>query len=149
MKSKRHSRILEIIKDLEIETQEELAEELKKSNFEVTQATVSRDIKMLKLVKMQSLDGKYRYAAPSVEEKDINEKLYAMLSNAAIGVERVDKMLVIKTLTAAASAVAEAVDNLYAEEVAGTIAGDNTIFILVRTEEKAIELSEKIRKIIY
>ena len=143
MKSKRHSKILEIINNIDIETQEELAEELKRSGYDVTQATVSRDIKLLKLVKVQSESGKYRYIAPTKEERDINDKLYSILANAAISVDKVDKFVVIKTLTGAASAVAEAIDNIYTNDVAGTIAGDNTIFVLSRTEEKAIELWKK------
>ena len=148
MKSKRHSKILEINNNIDIETQEELAEELKRSGYDVTQATVSRDIKLLKLVKVQSESGKYRYIAPTKEERDINDKLYSILANAAISVDKVDKFVVIKTLTGAASAVAEAIDNIYTNDVAGTIAGDNTIFVLSRTEEKAIELMEKVRKVI-
>ena len=148
MKSKRHSKILEIINNIDIETQEELAEELKRSGYDVTQATVSIDIKLLKLVKVQSESGKYRYIAPTKEERDINDKLYSILANAAISVDKVDKFVVIKTLTGAASAVAEAIDNIYTNDVAGTIAGDNTIFVLSRTEEKAIELMEKVRKVI-
>ena len=148
MKSKRHNRILEIINEKEIETQEELAEELKVSGFEVTQATISRDIKILKLLKVQSMSGKYRYVAPTKEERNINDKLYSILANSAISVEKVDKFVVVKTLTGAASAAAEAIDSLYSADIAGTIAGDNTIFILIRAEEKALELITKIRKII-
>ena len=148
MKSKRHNRILEIINEKEIETQEELAEELKVSGFEVTQATISRDIKILKLLKVQSMSGKYRYVAPTKEERNINDKLYSILANSAISVEKVDKFVVVKTLTGAASAAAEAIDSLYSADIAGTIAGDNTIFILIRTEEIALELITKIRKII-
>lgn len=148
MKSKRHNRILEIINEKEIETQEELAEELKVSGFEVTQATISRDIKILKLLKVQSMSGKYRYVAPTKEERNLNDKLYSILANSAISVEKVDKFVVVKTLTGAASAAAEAIDSLYSADIAGTIACDNTIFILIRTEEKALELITKIRKII-
>ena len=129
MKSKRHSKILEIINDNDIETQEELAEALKYAGYDVTQATVSRDIKLLKLVKMQSESGKYKYISATKEERDINDKLYSILKNAAIDVEQVDKFVVIKTLTGAASAAAEAIDTLYTNDVAGTIAGDNTIFV--------------------
>lgn len=148
MKSKRHSKILEIINDNDIETQEELAEALKQAGYDVTQATVSRDIKLLKLVKMQSASGKYKYISSAKEERDINDKLYSILKNAAIGVEQVDKFVVVKTLTGAASAAAEAIDTLYLNDVAGTIAGDNTIFVLVRTDEKALELISKIRNMI-
>lgn len=148
MKSKRHSKILEIINDNDIETQEELAEALKQAGYDVTQATVSRDIKLLKLVKMQSASGKYKYISSAKEERDINDKLYSILKNAAIGVEQIDKFVVVKTLTGAASAAAEAIDTLYSNDVAGTIAGDNTIFVLVRTDEKALELIAKIRNMI-
>ncbi|MBS5885430.1 arginine repressor [Clostridium sp.] len=148
MKSKRHNKILEIISEKEIETQEELAEELKIAGFDVTQATVSRDIKILKLIKMQGASGNYRYVASSKESKDINDKLSSILSNAAVSVENVDKFVVVKTLTGSAMAVAEAIDTLFDTEVAGTIAGDNTIFILVRNLDKAEELVDKVRKMI-
>lgn len=149
MKSKRHNKILEIINNNDIETQEELAESLKYSGYDVTQATVSRDIKLLKLVKVQNESGKYKYISPVKEERDINDKLYSILKNAAIDVEKVDKFVVIKTLTGAASAAAEAIDTLYSNDVAGTIAGDNTIFVLVRTDEKALELISKVRRMIF
>jgi len=148
LKSKRHNKILEIISEKEIETQEELAEELKIAGFDVTQATVSRDIKILKLIKMQGASGNYRYVASSKESKDINDKLSSILSNAAVSVENVDKFVVVKTLTGSAMAVAEAIDTLFDTEVAGTIAGDNTIFILVRNLDKAEELVDKVRKMI-
>ena len=148
LKSKRHNKILEIISEKEIETQEELAEELKIAGFDVTQATVSRDIKILKLITMQGASGNYRYVASSKESKDINDKLSSILSNAAVSVENVDKFVVVKTLTGSAMAVAEAIDTLFDTEVAGTIAGDNTIFILVRNLDKAEELVEKVRKMI-
>lgn len=148
LKLKRHNKILEIINEKDIETQEELAEELKMAGFDVTQATVSRDIKILKLIKMQGASGNYRYVASSKESKDINDKLSSILSNAAISVENVDKFVVVKTLTGSAMAVAEAIDTLFDTEVAGTIAGDNTIFILVRNLDKAEELVDKVRKMI-
>lgn len=146
VKSKRHSKILEIISSREIETQEELAEALRLGGFEVTQATVSRDIKLLKLIKMQGISGKYKYVAAASEEKDIKDKLSSILENAVVSVERVDKFIVVRTLTGSASAAAEAMDNLFSTDVAGTIAGDNTIFVLARTEDKADELISKLRK---
>lgn len=148
MKSKRHSRILEIISQKDIETQEELADELKNSGYDVTQATVSRDIKILKLIKIQSSSGKYKYVASSKEEKNISEKLTSVFSNTVLSVENVDKIVVIKTYTGTASAAAEAIDTFYKDDIAGTIAGDNTIFVLLRTEEKALDLVEKARKLI-
>ena len=148
LKSKRHTKILEIISEKDIETQEELADELKRAGFDVTQATVSRDIKILKLIKMQGASGNYKYVASSKESKDINDKLSSILSNAAVSVENVDNFVVVKTLTGSASAAAEAIDTLFDTEVAGTIAGDNTIFILARSLDRAEELVDKVRKMI-
>ena len=146
MKSKRHTKILEIINSKEIETQEELAEELKREGFDVTQATVSRDIKNLKLIKVQSKAGKSKYVVSNLEEKNIIDRLSNILANTVLSVENVDKMLVIKTITGSAPITAEAIDNLESADIAGTVAGDNTIFILVRSIESAEELVMKIRR---
>lgn len=146
MKSKRHTKILEIISSREIETQEELAEELKKEGFDVTQATVSRDIKNLKLIKMQSSKGTSKYVVSTGEQKNIIDRLSNILANTVLSAENVDKMVVIKTITGSAPITAEAIDNLESADIAGTVAGDNTIFILVRTLEGAEELVAKIRK---
>ena len=148
MKSKRHSKIIEIINSKAIETQEELAEELKSAGFEVTQATVSRDIKTLRLIKIQGADGKYRYSIINQNKNDMLEKLSSILINTVISVENIDKIVVVKTISGSASAAAEAIDRLELGEIAGTIAGDNTIFILVRTLEKAQELVERLSKML-
>ncbi|MGL4730408.1 MAG: arginine repressor [Clostridium sp.] len=145
MKSKRHDMILEIIKLKDIETQEELAEELKNEGFDVTQATVSRDIKNLRLIKMQAANGKYKYAVPTNETSKLTDKLENILANAVTHVENVDKMVVVKTFTGGASAAAEAIDSLGFDNIAGTVAGDNTIFILVRTIENAEEIVTSIK----
>ena len=148
MKSKRNIKILEIIRQKNVETQEELADELRKAGFEVTQATVSRDIKDLKLVKMQSALGKYGYAAPKMEEEHLSAKLIKVLHTLTVSVENVDKMVIVKTTVAGAGPVAEAIDSFEFEEIAGTIAGENTIFIMVRTLKAAEELVLKIRSYI-
>ncbi|MGL4451506.1 MAG: arginine repressor [Sarcina sp.] len=148
MKSKRHSKIIEIISQKAIETQEELADELKSLGFDVTQATVSRDIKSLKLIKTQDSRGKYKYSIIKNETNDIVDKLTSILKNTVNGVEGINNIVVVKTLNGSASAAAEAIDNLGLGEVAGTIAGDNTIFILVRSIEKADELVKSIQKMI-
>ncbi len=148
MKSNRHSKILEIINKKEIETQEELAEELKNSGFNVTQATVSRDIKMLKLIKVLTPRGSYKYVAIAPEEEDISHKLVNILSNTTISIENIDKFVVVRTISGSASAAAEAIDSLKIQGIAGSIAGDNTIFILTRTLESAEELVSKIKKLI-
>lgn len=147
MKSKRHSKIIEIISQKSIETQEELAEELKNSGFDVTQATVSRDIKSLKLIKTQDSRSKYRYSIIKNETNNIVDKLTNILKSTVNSVENINNMVVVKTFTGSASAAAEAIDSLNLGEIAGTIAGDNTIFILLRDEDKALELVTHIEEI--
>lgn len=148
LKSKRHLRILEIIKEKVIDTQEDLAEELKKDGFDITQATVSRDIKNLKLSKTQGSFGKYRYEAPRETNSLIGDKINTVLANLTVSVENVDKMVIVKTLSAGAAPVAEVIDGLGFEEIAGTIAGENTIFIMVRTLKAAEDLVVSLRKFI-
>ncbi|MGL4991365.1 MAG: arginine repressor [Sarcina sp.] len=148
MKSKRHSKIIEIITEKDIETQEELAQELKDAGFDVTQATVSRDIKSLKLIKTQDQRGRYRYSIIKNDTSAITDKLTSILTNTVTNAENVNNMVIVKTLTGSASAAAEAIDNLGLGEVAGTIAGDNTIFIVVRDEEKASAMVYNIQKML-
>ncbi|GKU24005.1 arginine repressor [Clostridium folliculivorans] len=148
MKSKRHTKILEIINNRSVETQEELADTLKNEGFDVTQATVSRDIKTLKLIKALGSDGKYKYASINNSTNDMSDKMANIFSNTVLHVENVDKMVVVKTLSGSASAAAEAIDTLHFSDIAGTIAGDNTIFILVRTIDKAEELVSKMRRML-
>lgn len=148
MKVSRHSKILEIINLKDIETQEELAEELKKNGFDVTQATVSRDIKELKLIKVLSDKGTYKYAAISSNEKFLSNKLINIFSQTVLQVENVENFIVVKTISGSAPAAAEALDSLSFEGVAGTIAGDNTIFLLIRNKQKAEEVVQQIKKMI-
>lgn len=148
MKVNRHSKILELINDKNIETQEELAEELKAMGFDVTQATVSRDIKKLKLTKILTPGGSYKYASIASEESDISQKLANILSSSTLSVESVDKMVVVKTISGSAAAAAEAIDSLKFRGIAGSIAGDNTIFILTRSLDYADEIVLKIKKLI-
>lgn len=148
MKVVRQAKIIEIINSKEIETQEELAEELKKTGMDVTQATVSRDIKELKLIKVLSSSGKYKYVTISPEQNFLSNKLVNIFAHTVLYVENVEHFVVVKTITGSASAAAEAIDSLNFEEICGTIAGDNTIFILVRSQEKAQELVKKIKKML-
>lgn len=148
MKSNRHCKIIEIINKKAIETQDELAEELRASGFDVTQATVSRDIKSLKLIKTQDVTGRYRYSVIKNESSNIVEKLTNILKSTVETVESVNNMVVVKTLTGSASAAAEAIDALNLGEIAGTIAGDNTIFILLRDNDKAIEIVKRIKEMV-
>lgn len=135
MKSARHSLILEIIEEKDIETQEELAEELKRRGMKVTQATVSRDIKELRLLKVLADHGGYKYATVERAEKGMNDRFIRILSECIVNVEAVNNLIVVKTLSASANAACEAIDSMKWGEVMGTIAGDNTLLIITRSEE--------------
>lgn len=148
MKLARHTKILDIIASNEIETQEELAEELKKSGINVTQATVSRDIKELKLIKVLSSNGRYKYASISPNENFLSNKLVNIFGQTVLQVDNVNNFIVIRTISGSANAAAEALDSLSLDGVVGTIAGDNTIFILVRNNDKAKEIVQKIKKML-
>lgn len=148
MKISRHVKIIEIIQAKDIETQEQLAEELKNNGFDITQATVSRDIKELNLIKVMNTYGTHKYATISPTDTFLSNKLVNVFSQTVICVDYVDKFVVLKTISGAASAAAEALDTLKFNGTVGTIAGDNTIFILVRTEEDREVLLQKIKKMI-
>ena len=135
MKSVRHDLILDIIDKKDIETQEELAAELKARGVKVTQATVSRDIKELRLVKVLSENGGYKYATAERAEKGMSERFIRILAESVMSIESAVNLIVIKTISASAQAAAEAIDSLKWPELLGTIAGDNTILVIARSEE--------------
>lgn len=147
MKISRHAKILEIIEDNVIETQEELAEMLKKSGINVTQATVSRDIKELRLIKVLTEDGRYKYAAMKEQDSTLNERLYKVFAETVLSIDYTGNIIVIKTFSGAANAAAEALDAFDLKEVVGTVAGDNTIFVLIRNEENVIPVIERFKKL--
>lgn len=148
MKTRRHTKILELIGEHQVDTQEELLKRLKESGFDVTQATVSRDIKELRLVKILSAEGKYRYATSQEPSKDMSGKFYSLFEDSAIEVDNAMNIVVVKCLTGMANAVCAALDSLHWEKVVGTIAGDDTIMVLCKTEETARELTAEFRKLI-
>lgn len=143
MKSMRHNLILEIIESRDIETQEELAEELKRRNIKVTQATVSRDIKELRLLKVLADGGKYKYATVERAEKGMSDRFIRILSEAVLSIEAAGNLIVIKTIAASASAASEAIDSMKWPEVLGTIAGDNTMLIIARSESAVETLLQR------
>lgn len=148
MKVTRHAKILELITSRNIETQEELAEELRKTGMNVTQATVSRDIKELKLIKVLSNNGRYKYATINHTENYLSNKLVNIFSQSVVHVENVLNFVVIKTLPGSASAAAEAIDSLSFDGIAGTLAGDNTIFVMARSSDQAIQITQRMKKMI-
>lgn len=148
MKSARHNLILEIIDSKDIETQEELAEELRNHGVKVTQATVSRDIKELRLLKVLSEHGGYKYATVERAEKGMNDRYIRILTESIINIECVDNLMVIKTLTASANAACEAIDSMKLSEVLGTIAGDNTLLIIGRSPDAIETLESRLNNLI-
>ncbi len=147
MKIQRQTKILQLINEMEIETQEELASKLLENGFFVTQATVSRDIRDLKLTKVTFRNGKQKYAVLPEKEKNLSEKYIRVFKDGFIGMDRAGNIIVLKTLTGMAMAVAAAIDAFSFEEVVGCIAGDDTIFCAVRSEERAIYVMERFNKI--
>jgi len=147
MKSARQIAILEVITEHAVETQEELADALRKRGFQVTQATVSRDIKELRLVKVLSADGAYRYATSDKNENTLNERLIRMFSETVISITSAYNQIIIKTLSASASIAAETIDSLQWPEILGTIAGENTILMIVRSVEEVQSVVDRLNSL--
>ena len=147
MKVSRHAKIIELINQYDIETQEELADRLNQSGFKVTQATVSRDIRDLKLTKMSVDGGKQKYVIIKPEDGGMTEKYMRVLRDGYVSMDMAQNILVIKTVSGLAMAVAAAIDAMQWKEVVGCIAGDDTIMCAIRTVEDTTCVMDKIRKI--
>ena len=147
MKSQRQSKILELIAQEDIETQEQLLAALEKCGFHSTQATISRDIKELRLVKTLANDGKYKYSTGKSESSDISLKFFSLFADSVLSVEFAGNMVALKCMTGMAQAVCAAMDSMQWDGVVATLAGDDTIFILVRNEAAAINLVTELKKI--
>ena len=148
MKVNRHQKIVELISKYNIETQEELADRLREEGFQITQATVSRDIRDLKLTKVQTDDGRQKYVVLKATENALRDKYIRILKDGFVSMDMALNILVIKTETGMAMAVATAIDEMQWREVVGCIAGDDTIMCAIRTVEDAATVMEKIRKIV-
>ena len=148
MKVKRQSRILELIRTNDIETQEELQAYLVKDGFAVTQATVSRDIRDMKLTKIATNDGKQKYVALNDSTEDLSEKYVRVLKEGYISMDMAQNILVIKTVSGMAGAVCASIDAMNIHEIVGSIAGDDTIMCAIRTTEDTVQIMKKLRKII-
>ena len=147
MKVKRQSKILELIRESDIETQEMLADLLNKAGFNVTQATVSRDIRELKLTKATMQSGKQKYVATAKESSFVTERLNRVFRDGIVSIDYAQNIVVIKTLIGMAMAVAAALDSMENSEIMGTIAGDDTIFCVVKNESRAVKLTENLKAI--
>ena len=146
MKSKRQEALLEIIRRERIDTQEELTNALRAAGYPVTQATVSRDIKELRLIKTLGEDGRYHYAAVrSAATQEVSSKLQTLFRDVVKSVDHACNMVVVKSLAGTAGAVCAAVDSMELPSIVGTLAGDDTIMIVARTEAEAVRLSRTLK----
>lgn len=148
MKVNRHAKIVELVNKYHIETQEELADRLNQEGYKVTQATVSRDIRDLKLTKVQTEAGRQKYASLRKSENQLAEKYARILKDGFISMDMAQNILVIKTVSGMAMAVAAAIDDMDLHEVVGCIAGDDTIMCAIRTIEDTEVIMEKFRRIV-
>ncbi|MCK5128843.1 MAG: arginine repressor [Clostridiales bacterium] len=148
MKNKRHILIMELIDSKNIETQEDLALQLKIAGLDVTQATVSRDIKELNLVKVSNNQDGYKYARQGEVSPGLSARQLRIFADTVLSIDYSGSMIVIKTMTGSANAAAEALDGLGWDEFLGTIAGDNTIFMMVKENTSAKDVSQKIRQLL-
>ena len=148
MKTKRQTKMLELIKKHDIETQEELSDYLQKEGYQVTQATVSRDIRELKLTKVAMSNGRQKYAALTEANEALSEKYTRVFRDAFVSMDMAQNILVIKTVSGMAMAVAAAIDAMHLHEIVGCIAGDDTIMCAVRSVDDTIAVMSRLRKLV-
>lgn len=147
MKARRQAKILEIIKHQVIETQEELAEALGRHGIPVTQATVSRDIKELQLNKVPTGDGRYRYGLPDEVPSVSWDKRRRIFQESVLGVDYSENLIIVKSLPGTAPGVASAIDHLGWLEMIGSVAGDDTVLVVIKPKEATLEVVERIRSL--
>lgn len=148
MKTSRQSKIIEIIQKNEVETQDELSALLEKEGFRVTQATVSRDIRELKLTKIPTVSGRQKYAVITDAPENLSKKYERVLREGFLSMDMAQNILVIKTVSGMASAVCAAIDAMKMREIVGSIAGDDTIMCAIRTVDDTYAVMKIIRRIV-
>lgn len=148
MKTQRQSKILELIRKNDIETQEELLAHLLKDGYVVTQATVSRDIREMKLTKVAISGGKQKYTILNDTVEDLSEKYVRVLRDGFVSMDMAQNILVIKTVSGMAGAVCASIDAMNIHEIVGSIAGDDTIMCAIRTTEDTVAIMKRLRKIV-
>lgn len=147
MKSKRQDKILELIAEFEIETQEELIFYLNKYGFEATQATISRDIRELKLTKIVGSTGNYRYAAHGRDaSRSSSPKFNGVLVDSIVKVSYANNIIVLKTFPGLANAIGSGIDAIHSPDILGCVAGDDTVIVVLKSEAAAKEVSEKLKQ---
>lgn len=142
-KGQRHIKIRELITNVDIETQDDLVERLKNAGYNITQATISRDIKELHLVKVPMIDGRYKYSLPADQRFNPLQKLKRALIDCFTGIDQSENLIVMKTLPGNANAVGALIDNLDWEEIMGTICGDDTILIICKERKHTTTISNR------
>lgn len=147
MKHSRQEEIISLVGENLIETQEELSECLRERGFMVTQATVSRDIRELKLVKVAGAGGKYYYALPRAEDDGITEKFRNLLIGTVEVIDRAGNIAVVKTIAGMAQGAAAAIDSMGRRDIVGSVAGDDTVIIVMRSGDAAQSLCDELKKI--
>lgn len=148
MKTRRQAKILELIQQNNVETQEELSAYLEREGYQVTQATVSRDIRELKLTKIATDNGRQKYAVIADADTGMLEKYARVLREGYVSMDIAQNILVIKTVSGMASAVCAAIDSMKMNEVVGSIAGDDTLICIIRTNDDAVMTMKKLRKLV-
>ena len=148
MKNIRQTAILSIIEQNDIETQEELASRLRQMGIDVTQATVSRDIKELRLLKVLSASGGYKYATADKAEHGLSDRFVRIFKDSVLSINYANNIIVIKTLAGSANVAAEAIDSMRLPQILGTMAGDNTILVIVNNEGEAVQTVESFREML-
>ena len=148
MKYKRQSKIMELINSFDIYTQDDLTDRLGKSGFAATQATISRDIKELKLLKIPAANGQYKYASASREEEKADAKFLNILGETVTDISPAKNLVIVKTHSGMANAAGAAIDAIKFPEIIGTIAGDDTIFLAFSSDDAAEALARKLKKMI-
>ena len=144
MKNARQNKILELIEEYEISTQEALIQRLSEHGFESTQTTISRDIRQLRLIKGPTGRGTYKYVAPEVRKGNDAPGHNSALTDAVIKIESAQNIIVVKTMAGMANAIAVCFDSLPSDRIVGSVAGDDTILLVVRTPEDAVSLSQEL-----
>lgn len=145
MKARRQAKILELIRTHVIETQEELAELLVREGIPVTQATISRDIKELQLNKLPSGGGRYRYALPEETPTATWDKRRRIFQDSVLAIDHSENMIVIKSLPSTAPGVASAIDHLNWPELMGSVAGDDTVLVIIKPKDATPAIVERLR----
>jgi transcriptional regulator of arginine metabolism len=148
MKGQRHVKIREIITNHEIETQDELVDSLRRAGYNVTQATVSRDIKELHLMKIALDDGRYKYSMPADQRFNPMQRLKRALSDHFVHIDYTENLVVLKCLPGTANTISALLDSLEWNEIMGTISGDDTILIICRTKEQSVSFVDQIMSLL-